>query len=1153
MAFNILDRNHLLHRNAFLEASAGTGKTFTIENIVVRLLLEEPPFTLEKILIVTFTRAATRDLKERVRGNLEKCLELLKVNSLAEIPDYVAAILEKGEEEGRKAIKRIEIALHSFDQAQIFTMHGFCWRMLKNHALEGGISVETASSEENTLTTTKLLQAIRDFLRTELEEFSQEQLKILVKRIGGDIDKLQQELLQIANRGIEILSPPSYRELFEQFSCSMAKLQVHHLLNSEKILDDFYSLVPAFKGLCDKNKQVHPSAVEKVQRFAKLFDKRQWTTEDFEILIADGLFWLEAFDAENLSKKATLPSFLNYPDLFSLLQCELSPIVSQGRNPIFIFARLASDCQKFLRRFQEAEEMVGHSDLLLQMRRAVADEAFKKKVRGNYSAVIVDEFQDTDPHQWAIFSQLFNPKQGWEGFLYLVGDPKQSIYAFRQADIYTYLEAARSLESDSFATLDTNYRSQPILVEALNVLFGAADGLFPLPGENDNLSFRPVKAGKAENRDFSDGKPGVVFWEIKGDKKYSLKAYEERYFFPAIARELVRLNAEDQISFHQCAVLVADRFQATRLSDYLKQAGIPTRKQRSQPLSQSSALEAMREVLQGILNYRDDSLLKIALAGCVIGMNLDELKLLKAEAKYQQLIEFIDPLRRHLIEGGFGAFYPRFMQAVWHPDGKSVLERMLQREAGEEFYREWQDIADLLIEEEAHQRLSAGGLVAFLDQFAALANNDEERLKGYMDPEQEGVFILTTHVSKGLEFDVVFTLGLINRTKQSIDRPILLTHKDKQYLGAAIDSNDPNYLKHCEESDAEKMRQLYVALTRAKLRVYIPMVFPESGVSIDMGTASPMELLLSRFGAAHLDYRGLYERLTHYDISAFEKVIEENKGLICCKSLPDSNLPEKHKNISDSPQLVQPPAITINKNPQFIHSFTSLTQGSESPENELPQNLEILIETKNDQSMPHEFLVESMNAHTLPAGNETGILLHKLLENLTFSRVKEFESSDDLIPWMRHYIQNSPFERWEKVIAHMIYTTLTTPLPHSTPSFCLADLSPRKIYRETEFLYSASDSEMFKGVIDLLFEYEGKYYLLDWKSNWLGPSQEYYSQDGMSQAMRVHQYGLQAKIYVEALQRYLKIFHQGPFEDMFGGVYYIFLRGVGPNTGIWKG
>ena len=1145
--FNVLDRGETVHRHALLEASAGTGKTFTIENIVCRLLIEsdenQEPIPLEKILAVTFTRAAARELKDRIHTILEKNLDLLvRTESSEEIPqttpDYLLKHIEQGPSAIATARRHIETALHTFDRAQIFTIHGFCWRMLKTYAMQAQMSFAAICREELAPVSTLLDKAVRDFLHTQLNlpAYSPQQLKLLMKIGKQQNGNLGSKLLKEVSKSIDTAPTPTFDSLLEKFIATMSALKAQYTFDSDLILADLLKHVPAYSGLQNMQKQIKQPFLRKIQRFVALFSKDQWGTADLDVLIDDGLICSEEFASINLKKNAKIPQAheLNYPRLLTILDAALNPIVSMARNPTALFSRVVSDCRHFLKTFQDKEEIFGHTDLLIQMRAAINRPAFAAKVRQTYQAVIVDEFQDTDPLQWEIFSILFAQLQEpWKGYLHLVGDPKQSIYAFRQADIYTYLDAAATLGPSALATLDTNFRSIPPLVEALNAIFSSVHGIFSLPRLAKVLEYRQVKAGKP----LTTQNTGCLnFWGARASK--FTKTLETEVFFRAIADEIIRLHQEENIQADQCAILISDRYQGYRLEAYLKNRGLGVKSQRGKELWASPVVDAMRELLQGIYAFHSRSALKTALGGRLIGMTHDQLLTLDAnETRLLPILQTCAHLRSLLQETGWAGCYPVLMQTVWHDDQKSLLERLLEQEGGGEFLRDWQDLAEILIAEQHAQNYSTQDLIDFLDQINHLSDDEKEPLKSTLDLDLEGVSVLTTHMSKGLEFEAVFTLGLISR-KKIPESTLIPVKTENGFHLTSSHRTDPIFEQHCEELDAEKMRQLYVAFTRAKSRLYLPFIIDEEQKEIELGSASPMDLLLARLNRPERAYDELYQQIACEDGSALQAFVEIYPTLMGISYLKAHATPHAKRMPQSAPLLKAPQEVIIPCKIECIQSFTSLMSPKETP-------LEAPL------SPPHDYAISTKTTHTLPAGNETGILLHKILENIPFN------CGSNITAFISPFVTATPFSEWKDVIVETLFNALNTPLPGAFPHFCLADVNPKKIFRETEFLYPCNASQILKpgyikGVVDLFFEHEGKYYVVDWKSNWLGPATDDYHTKSMQEAMQANEYHLQAAIYSGAMQRYLKLFDKRPFEEIFGGAYYFFLRGISPITGILK-
>lgn len=1156
--FNVLERHLKLHQHYLLEASAGTGKTFSIQNIVVRLLIEsEPnqdPLLLDQILVVTFTRAATRELKARIHSNIEKALSCLEYRMHCqqvqeECPDYLQAIIESGEESVRNARKRLQQALFCFDQAQIFTIHAFCARMLKQYALESDLGFH-ASGSEKPLSNSEILSVMRDFLRTEIHPdlYSADQIE---KFLIGDRD--QYKLLQAVQTSSDIIELPSYKDLYEQFTKTMQKLKEKFDLKAEKLVSDF-----EFQGQFYKNhsKENKADTLAKVVRFAALFDKVQCNLQDFDQLVKDHLVWTLALDSGLLKKK--LPNLLplNYPGFTEELKAKLEPIVKQAGDFSVLLGRLARDFKVFLKRYQTEEEKLSPDDFLVKMNEALDQPIFLKNVQDYFRAAIIDEFQDTDSLQWSIFKRLFLPtNQNWTGYLYLVGDPKQSIYSFRQADIYTYLSAAQTLGASHCFTLDVNYRSHPKLVAGLNALFDANNipSLIPLPKRAMHLAYHPVQANDFPMPLKEDGKGAVHFFMGNGQEKKLTKMddYEKKIFFPFLIQEINQLRNANNMAFSQFAVLVRDRHQARRLSESFDRHGIPYTNQRRASLVDSQALPALVDLLRAVLHPRDRSAVKAALGSPLLGWTCNEIMQLNA---LEIVMLTIQNLRYSLVEKGFSCFFHDFLHSRWPNSSETILEKLLSMEKGIDFFHDLQQIADLIIENQHIEWSSPEGIIPFLDELKTWGEDEDDRLKRSQDLSQDSVKILTLHYSKGLEFDVVFALGLVNRKKNN-EHLISTEIEGRQVLIPA--SLDSDALKrNCEEADAEKMRQLYVALTRAKHRLYIPVALSIPSEKIQFGEASPMDLFLARFKYVFEGYSDLYERIREQNHKQFIDFVDQMgcSHSITYEIFTKVDLNQFEGEIQHPPCLISPETVVINHTSLFVTSYSGISH----------QFADSGFKISKDQKMPHDYHHPVKTIHNIPANAETGLLLHSILEKVNFQDFSHIQEENEVLPLIRPLIQNTVYREWDDPLASVIYAALKTNLNLDKDFFCLADLKPSQLYREMPFLFSFDENfhlagldvpdGLIKGVIDLIFTYNERYYIIDWKSNWLGMELDDYAPTSLEQAILENNYLLQAKIYQEALKRFLKLVDPRPFEECFGGIYYLFLRGLSPGTsyGVYK-
>ncbi len=819
--FDVLDPQTPLLGHHLLEASAGTGKTFAIEHITARLILEHD-FTLDEILIVTFTRAATRELKTRIRKTLK-----------SKPPSF-----------------NLDRALALIDQAQIYTIHGFCHRMLTEYAFESQLGFALLSEEESDYR--EILKShITDFFRTSLNpsEYSTAQLAAL----PGDKEKLIHRVLSLVEKEGEFPSYPTFEEAY------------HSYLNVRKTLSPIALEQLEFNKIKDLNGNLKSPFDTQWD----LLQKETLSLEEFETLTEQPSlikYWIP----DNLSKKASLDPTPLYKFRDALL-----PILEPTSSPLCTLVRIARTVRTTARQALEEKEILAPNDILKKMEECLKVPAFRSKVRNRYRAAIIDEFQDTDPIQWNIFKTLFidDPIPA----LYLVGDPKQSIYSFRSADIYTYLSAQEMVPQK--AHLDTNYRSDPKLIQALNRLFSQNKEFLSLP--DAPLPFHPVNHPETEDRSFPDNKEPIHYFiyetEKKREKTWPSPAIEQSVFFPFIASEIHSL-VEHDFNYSDFAVLVKDRYQAARLKNYLESQNIPTHSKSTEAIISTPTFNLIRSLLEALIHPTEITVKRfLSFSTTHHDLKNNEKLLTKTLAQFS---------RPQTLQEALRTFYnPNDLDA--HSD--------------------YLFLSELLLEHQAETQATLPELLDFL-----LLQKELPR-RPLSDPNS--VTIMTIHMSKGLEFNIVFALGLLNRYTGRED---FIRHQKEWLLF------QPEHAKcqaALQNQEAEKLRQLYVAFTRAKHRLYIPLLFDTTHSPIPLGQASPLELF---------------------------------------KPIPtDATYLSPQKLIPPDPQTrtLQPPLpLQHNFSPRFLHSYSSLAQTHHIPQPELTAEL--------------------------PKGPETGILLHSLLETI---------------------------------------------------------------------------------------------------------------------------------------------------------------------------
>lgn len=848
--FDVLAKDLDLFKSHFLEASAGTGKTFAIEHIVLRLLIEE--FTIDQILVVTFTKAAVFDLKKRIRKTLEKALRHV---SDAQIEAY--PFLENCDDTALFLIKKkLKRALALFDEAKIMTIHSFC-----NHCL----LPEMLEIAEEKMGEDFLAKIMKDYLRTHVHLLPPFQIDKLLRKYHYDLDLLAKDLSSIAIKRAPIECGKSYEDLQSLFSSQYSQLKEKFSLESDKLLEDLLLHAACFRDMCNRKKEVKKEVVEELKRLSQ-FDSN---LSNYSLL--------QEMQERNRLPKKTPPQKenLHYPHLFEEMQKTLFPILEDVQDTLHIFAYLAEEARKYLKK---EKDLFFHDDLLHLMEERVKDAHFAEKIRDVYKAVLIDEFQDTDLIQWKIFSTLFL-HEDFKGPLYLIGDPKQSIYRFRGADIYTYFQAKKRFPQECQYTLTRNFRSDPKLVFALNHLLGSLTPFITLPKTQEILD--------CPQMDYDTKKTPYLWNDGKGSIHF-LMGNNESDFFPIIVDEIRRLTNEKNIPLKECAILVKDRFQAERFQKYARKRGLHTTTKKAKTLIESHALQAFQELLEGLFQIKAMGAIEKILGGAIFGFSYLEISLQK-----EKWLLPLCALKTCLEKEGVLPFFHKLMFEM------GLYTDILSREEGIEFYADFLKLVEILAEHVS----DTDGYLTYLQNLSSLSP-DCELIQSYPLGLEDGVPIMTIHGSKGLEFDIVFALGLSLSAKEK--RELLFDAERHRFT-----FSEEMFEQEKKESYSEKIRLLYVASTRAKKRLYLPYLQREDD--------SPLSLFLK------------------------EKKMESEliTNSFCVEKSDDGN----EKILIKKPNLYTPKRYQFSFSPIHISSFSQLVQTHqihdevlERPEKGLPSN-----------------------------------------------------------------------------------------------------------------------------------------------------------------------------------------------------------------------
>ena len=1146
-----------------LEASAGTGKTFTIAGLFLRLLLEAE-LPVNEILVVTFTEAATEELRDRIRRLLVDAARAFATGR-SELP-LLETLVARHRTESAAMRERLERALAGFDEAPIFTIHGFCQRMLRDRAFESGVLFDTELVTDQS----ELLQELADdWWRARF--YSAARLRLLYALRAGLGPEALLKLLRstVSHPGLRLVSSVDGRGL-ESLGTALER-----------------AFGEARAAWCAGRTGIEACFGSAAKWANKPYNRDAEMAENFALL------------ARAFSDEAT-PAVLKVFELFTNSALEESTHAKhQGQTPKHRFFDL---CDALLERVAEfhvglqldfltfatrelplrklRQKAQSFDDLLTRLRDALAaagGEALAAAIRARFPAALIDEFQDTDPVQYEIFRRVF---ADGASRLFLIGDPKQAIYGFRGADIFTYLHAAAN--ADREFTLGENWRSESGLVHAVNRVFSRV----PEPFVFDRIRFQPVLAkGRADRTPFTiagAAEPPLQlwFWPRAGDKLTKGRARKE--LPAAVAAEIARLLAgrarigATPVRPGNIAVLVETHNQAQRVQDALTALRVPSVQHATASLFATHEARELTRVLAAVARPGDERLVRGALATDLLGVSANDLAALALdEGGWQRHLEhfrellgvwtsrsFIQMFRRWLVPA-------RVRQRLLHfPDGERRLTNVLH-------------LAEVLHQAAVELRLGPAALVKWLAEQQARGVQAAEEHQLRLESDDAAVRIVTIHKSKGLEYDVVFcpfawrhsklTRGNQNQAEQVIFHDAAADERLTRDLGPAhLPERRQAAIRECL---AENVRLLYVALTRARHRCYFVW-----GAIADANTSAAAWLLhgpppvapdLLVTMEAHLKAKD--DEQLRADLRQLADDSSENGGVpaIAVSDLPTDEA-EPYQPVREAAPVLQSRAFAGQVRRDWrIESFSSLTANAPA---ELPDH-----DGAARPSAPAELKAEGIFA--FPRGTQPGTCLHKIFEELDFTQRDETALAALVNQQLtEHGLDAAQFT---PAVCDAVRRTLAVPLELGRDEFTLAGVTPARRLNELEFgfplrtLSAAALADCFarhgeaallgefiarlrrltfaevrghlKGFIDLVFERDGRFYLADWKSNHLGNRAEDYGSDALRAAMTEHHYWLQYHLYTVALHRYLGLRVPGyDYEQHFGGVCYFFVRGVDP-------
>jgi exodeoxyribonuclease V beta subunit len=1171
-----------LHGRQWIEASAGTGKTFTLSLLVLRLLLERE-IPLPNILAVTFTKAATQELKIKIRAQITLAQESLKKGATE---DSATAILLQSllQQKTEKQLQQLlAVAIQDCDRTSIFTIHGFCARVLNDHALSAGQVLQAPSLLTNTtMLNTRIafdlwreFSADRHLMRSLIKLWPNPELlaracdsllqaKYLLPAVPVTLpNEFEMSTLNEGLRTALALHLASARHVMLQaqrsgilhgshmsqsiIDGSFEKLENWYAVNSDLPFED-----PGFSRL---------STSHIVLKVKKEHKKQTPTSPLFDAIDA----WYQGF--------AQLQALEEARDI----QC--LHLVRQ---------RLAQRRHLLLQKLQQ----YSYDDLIAQVVQALEGEsgnALAQALRKDYPVALVDEFQDTDSQQWKIFSMLY-PQHEQEHALYLIGDPKQAIYGFRGGDVHAYLAAKQ--ESKQHWNLSENFRSRPCLLSAVASLFEqGGDNAF----REQDIHFYPVQAGGGvQDDDFLWNKKAAPAMHLALLPEHIDQQKQKATALPAAkARELATracvekihelLSAGQQntaqildkenkemrgVQPGDIAVLVNQNKEAVEVQAALSAYGIASVISSQENLFRTFEAQELFIILDALTQHQDQARWRGALSTVLLGYHAEEILQLETDAAAATRSADLAVQYRELWlhEGILSLLAALCAKAA---------ARILPLSDGERRLSNYLQLAETL--QQASAIISGPEqCLRWLGQAMQDVSVDEENTLR-LDSDQKRVKILTLHKSKGLEFPLVFmpfaNLGKSSKTHAGVN--LLNYHEQHQRISHALVYSEHNKkftesIKSCaaQEQLAEQIRLLYVGLTRAQHYCWVCCG------SVYQADKSGLSSLLFRNDKDEI------KTPVRADFLAKLKYIQHRNPAILVDEISHQKrrLP-RFKNSADTPVMQIALPVTHLQKDWRVSSFSQLTHGSshQSP----------TVSPADDEAEPSRHLPEA-NEEVFDrrfSGIAFGNALHHALENIDIAAWAHHEkihaAPESELPLLQQSLLRQGYTQDElaagaEQLTPLIFNTLRTTLPEGLR---LCDLPTNARLNEMEFHFSLRECDtqdllallkrygilqqreefpfsrrlngLMTGKVDLIYRHKGLLYVCDYKSNRL-PS---YDAERCLQAMRESEYDFQALIYTLALHRWCKfrLSSAYDYDTHLGGVRYLFCRGLNADSDYGEG
>ncbi len=1218
-----LDGIHLI------EASAGTGKTWTLTALMVRLIVEKHYLT-RQIIATTFTRAAAAELKLRVRSRFDEMAKLLKAS--IDRPQAVLAETQASSDllkihllqtlnvdEQVAAFHRLRLALDSFDELFIGTLDSLCQKILNEFSFDIGQYEQLSISEQTTLL---CQQVMHDHLRQWRSQQDSRLIELLVlSNQLSDVESYQpivNTALNFLSAHMQEVSAPNINwTALEQLVMQVQSINIDELQPYLSVEGEQHGKLSKNRAFSN-NAHVFPHFILELQKSC---------TESLVMLAKDSeqekwLLGFEKIDGQfKKADDALKQQFLALPATQILIKvCESYQQIRRQLSQLQQF--LQYDVIRAVReRLPQLLSEKGETTFSQQMRllatRLSSEDStvLAQHIRHRYPVALVDEFQDTNSDQDKVITSIWRQPESTplqdshnhahQGCLVLVGDPKQAIYGFRGGDMLTYHNAKQVVKQlGRIHALSHNQRSIDLLVNAVDRFFQFKVDM----GEGVIYdAVQPSGRKKSQLLELSEADTQAAQVNIAPLRLISLTEKQDEYQqvawqIAALLQQSQQQRLQIQIDEHiaraldanDIAVLCQGNFELDQIQSALADFDIPVWRAAQRSVFEGSLAHDVAALMQVMLNPYHESQLRRALSSILLDNSL--LDLLRLDQSPDELAE----IQGHFYE--FGEQWQRLgFLAAWQQllNHFEVWQRLSRQPEAERLVVNLRHLTELLHQHSEKIKGQHHLLAWLMRQISHPQQREwelERRLSG-----QQGVQLMTIHKSKGLEFPIVFVPGLdvVKKPKPGL----VFFEKDQQrMLGVGQQDgtaqSQAQQEAHLARQQAEQRRLVYVALTRASVRLYI---------SVKAEADKPKQASVLRYWLP--ENRGDWPDLTPVEphtmlqgslqqAPVFRYKQQDEMHAVIAQPLPRQSVYAwgetsfsrlvNHQTVNDhsagaSEDLLIEPE---KNNNQGVIQDATLTRDDEPTEPVLMAIGDAANQTIG-LTQPEDLLSESAhpeNTHpedgsadtfrfSFPRGANAGDCLHQILEHL--NPKDEYHWEKVFNRTLQQYAINNQLQRFGYPPASTAQMTgwfrhiVNARLPDGAT---LAGLSTHSQVHEFEFQLSLGSTHLnvqrihallaehgvevaalnpthfaryLHGFIDLLYEHNGRFYVADYKSNYLGNQLADYQVGQMQASMTQAGYWLQAALYMVALHRYLKVrlADYQPSQHL-GGAVYLYLRGM---------